>query len=236
MRIIEPSFNILTEIDGNKILKDLERAGRTCYQSQDNITDESAKKFISLIIKNKHYTILEHCSVSVKIICDRGISHELVRHRLASFSQSSTRYCNYSKGKFDNEITVIDLATGFKYDLADEKDKIKYSIWGKAMCQAEEYYMQMIKAGAKPEEARSVLPNSLKTEIIMTANLREWIHIFNLRAIGTTGKPHPQIMEIMIPLLRKFQELIPVVFDNLTDSVDVQNLLDDIKKELDKDG
>jgi len=219
MRIVEPSFKILTEIDGNKILKDLERAGRTCYQSQDNITDESAKKFISSIIKNKHYTILEHCSVSVKIICDRGISHELVRHRLASFSQSSTRYCNYSKGKFDNEITVIDLATGFKYDLADEKDRVKYSIWGKAMCKAEEYYMQMIEAGAKPEEARSVLPNSLKTEIIMTANLREWIHIFNLRAIGTTGKPHPQIIEIMIPMLRKFQELIPVVFDNLTEKL-----------------
>ena len=225
MRIIEPSFEILTEIDGDKILKDLERAGRTCYQSSANVTDESAKKFISSIIKSEHFTILEHFSVSVKIICDRGILGELARHRLCSLSVESTRYNSYNKDKFNNELTFIKPFFFIDwchncgkpyciYDCNIEEGK-RYFIWKKAMKEAEDAYLELIKLGSTAEEARSVLPNSLKTEIIMTANLREWRHIFNLRAIGTTGKPHPQAKEIMFPMLEEFKRKLPIIFDDI---------------------
>jgi len=221
MKIIEPSFEILTEINGDKILKNLERAGRTCYKSESNITDESAKKFISSIIKSGHFTILEHFSVSVKIICDRGILTELSRHRLCSLSVESTRFCDYTKDKFKSQITCIepffwecndpDCISGNRMCMNCKK----YQIWENTMTYIEDKYIELIEFGATAQEARSILPNSLKTEIIMTANLREWRHIFNLRAIGTTGKPHPQMLEIMIPMLSRFKELIPVVFDDL---------------------
>jgi thymidylate synthase (FAD) len=149
--------------------------------------------------------VLEHISVTVKFVCDRGVSHEIVRHRLASYSQESTRYCNYSKGDFNGEITVIEpcfLVPG----------TAGYDMWYKACQMAEQYYFSMLDWGCTPEEARAVLPNSLKTELVMTANLREWRHFFKLRA---SKAAHPQMRELTVPLLGEFKEKIPVVFDDI---------------------
>lgn len=208
MKIINASYEILGDIDGLEMLKAIEQAGRTCYKSEEKITDESAIKFVGALVKNKHEAMLEHQSISVKIICDRGVTHELVRHRIASFAQESTRYCNYSKDQFDNEITFIKPCFW-------EKDTPSYKVWKTAMEVAESAYLALIKMGTTPQEARSVLPNSLKTEIIITMNLREWMHFFRLRALGRAGKPHPQMLEVTVPMLEDFKKLIPVIFDSL---------------------
>lgn len=206
MKIIRPSFEILDEIDGDDILKRIEIAGRTCYKSESNITSDSAKKFVASVIKNGHESVIEHEKITVRIICDRGITHEIVRHRLASYSQESTRYCNYSKDKFGNELTFI-RPPFF------EKGSEIYQIWLSAMQESELNYLDMLEAGVKPEEARTVLPNSLKTEIIVTMNLREWRHFFKVRTADTA---HPQMHEIARPMLESFKNLIPVVFDDIT--------------------
>lgn len=210
MKIINASYEILTPITGEE-LKAIERAGRTCYKSEKNITEESAKEFVKNLIKNHHEAMLEHSSLSVKFICDRGVSHELVRHRLASFAQESTRYCNYSKDKFGNELTFI------KPCFWDESTDGCYTDWQRAMSYAERQYLILIKNGATPQEARSVLPNSIKTEVIMTANYREWRHFFNLRAARATGPAHPQMEELTVPLLRELIDKIPVVFDDIAE-------------------
>ena len=207
MKIIKSGYEILTPITGNE-LKLIEIAGRTCYKSNDKITEESAKKFVAGLIKRGHEAMLEHSILSIKFICDRGISHELVRHRLASFAQESTRYCNYSKDKFGNEITVI---KPFFF----EKGSTNYNAWYESCQAAENAYFKMLNNGATPQEARSVLPNSLKTEIIVTMNYREWRHFFKLRAARSTGPAHPQMEEITIPLLNEIKKLIPVVFDDI---------------------
>lgn len=205
MKIIKPSYEILTPIDGDKILKNIERAGRTCYKSEDRITSDSAKTFVKMIAKNGHHSVIEHESISVRVICDRGISHEIVRHRLAAYSQESTRYCNYSKDKHDNSLTFIEP---FFWN----NNKEMRSEWYDAMWRAENTYLLMIENGAKPQEARSVLPNSLKTEIVITYNLRVWQHFFKLR---TSKAAHPQIREIVCPMLDEFKKLIPVIFDDI---------------------
>lgn len=205
MRIISTSFEILDEIDGKKILKRLETIGRICYKSEDKITEVSAKEFIQRLLKRGHESVIEHEKVSVKIICDRGVSHELVRHRIASYSQESTRYCNYFKDKFGNELTLIK-----PYFWND--DIQKYNIWLETMQVIEQNYNKLIEIGAKPEEARSILPNSLKTEIIATMNLRQWRHFFKLR---TAPNAHPQMREISIPLLNEMKTIIPVIFDDI---------------------
>jgi len=169
------------------------------------MTNSSAFQFIREIIRNGHESVIEHEKISVKMICDRGISHEIVRHRIASYSQESTRYCNYANEKFGREITVI--APFFWKD-----DPKKYTIWLQVMQAAETAYNQLIACGAKPQEARSVLPSSLKTEIVVTMNLREWRHFFKLR---TAQAAHPQMREIAIPLLEEMKRLIPVVFDDI---------------------
>ena len=212
MKIIKPSVEFMEPVDGQEILRKIERIGRVCYKSEDKITDGSAERFVRGIIKSGHESVIEHQSISVKVICDRGVSHEIVRHRLASYSQESTRYCNYTGEKFGGEISVIDIATGFKYDMNNEADRTKWYIWYEAMLDACTHYREMIKAGAKPEEARSVLPNSTKTEIVMTMNLREWRHFLRLRG----GKAaHPQIREVADMILELFHKEIPVVFDDI---------------------
>ena len=158
-----------------------------------------------MIIARGHYSVIEHQSVTVRVICDRGVSHEIVRHRLASYTQESTRYCNYSKGKYGGEITVIEPVF---WNRNDEK----YKIWKSSLEQSEKAYNNLIELGASPQEARSVLPNSLKTEIVITMNLREWRHFFKLRAAESA---HPQMQEIANPLLEKFQSLIPIIFDDI---------------------
>lgn len=221
MKIINASYEILNKdkINGIEMLKDIEKVGRTCYKSESNITNDSCVKFVKMLIKNGHEAMIEHNSISVKFTCDRGISHEDVRHRLASFGQESTRYCNYSKDKFGNEINVINIYSGIKLDpkmkslpaniIADILDE-----WMKAMVDAETHYNKMIELGATPQIARGVLPTSTKTEIVMTTNLREWRHYFNLRC---DTPAHPQMRELTIPLLIDMGSLIPVVFDDIED-------------------
>jgi thymidylate synthase (FAD) len=192
-------------VDGDYILKQIEKAGRTAYKSEDKITQNSAKDFVKMIRKRGHLSVIEHQFVTVRIICDRGVSHEIVRHRLASYTQESTRYCNYTKGKFGSVITVI------KPCFWSENEE-KYKVWKQTIEQIEMAYNKLIELGANPQEARSVLPNSLKTEIVMTMNLREWEHFFKLR---TSEAAHPQMREISIPLLQEFKKLIPIIFDEM---------------------
>jgi len=205
MKIIEPQIIIESHVDGDYILKQIEKAGRTAYKSEDKITQDSAKDFVRMIRQRGHLSVIEHQFVTVRVICDRGVSHEIVRHRLASYTQESTRYCNYTKGKFGNEITVI------KPCFWSEDDR-KYKVWKQTIEHVEQAYNQLIELGASPQEARSILPNSLKTEIVMTMNLREWVHFLTLR---TSEAAHPQMREIAIPILKEFQKLIPIVFDNI---------------------
>ena len=205
MKIINASYKFITPIDGNIILKRIEQAGRVCYKSEDKITNDSALKFAQNIINRGHEAVLEHCSFTVKFIVDRGVSHEIVRHRMSSYCQESTRYCNYSKNKFGSEITVI------KPCFWDENTDL-FREWKSAMRIAESHYFDLLAQGATPQEARAVLPNSLKTEVVMTANIREWRHFFKLR---TSLAAHPQIREVAIPLLRECQNRIPILFDDI---------------------
>lgn len=207
MKIIEPSFEILTPFsrqDALVMLRHIERCARVCYKSEGKITEDSAPDFVKKIAKVfKHQSVLEHASVSVLFTVDRGVSHELVRHRIAAYSQESTRYCNYGKEGFGNEITVI---KPFFY----EEDSFRYELWKTACLQSEHSYLKLLETGSTPQEARSVLPNSLKTEIVATFNLREWMHVFNLRAAPNA---HPQMRQIMVPLLEEFKKVMPELFE-----------------------
>ena len=206
MKIIEPSHQILAFSDCQLI----EQAGRTCYKSEKESDRWTARKFIKMLIERGHESVIEHCYATVKFICDRGVSHELVRHRLASYSQESTRYCNYSQERFGSEITFIKppfFAVG----------STVYICWKQAMANAERDYLMLIKNGAAPQEARSVLPNSLKTEVVMTANFREWRHVFRLR---TSVKAHPQMRQVMIPVQQVFALRLPEVFRFLGEEID----------------
>ena len=205
MQIIQPNVEIMSAVDGQAILRHLEIVGRTCYKSEGLITDTSAETFVRKLIARGHEAIIEHESISVRFICDRGVSHELVRHRLASYAQSSTRYCNYSKAQFNSEITVIKpcfLAEGTE----------AYRQWEWTMHRAECAYFDLLDIGLSPQEARCVLPNSLKTEVVMTANLREWRTVLRLRC---SKAAHPQMREVMLMLLEKLHAAIPVVFDDI---------------------
>ena len=205
MRVIRPGFEFLDEVNGENILKRIERIGRVCYKSEGKITDDSAGKFVGNILKRGHESVIEHEKVSVRIICDRGVSHEIVRHRIASYSQESTRYCNYNNEKFGKELTLIK-------PLFWTEDSKEYRIWLETMQNIEDSYNQLIEAGAEPQQARSILPNSLKTEIVVTMNLREWRHFFKLRA---SSAAHPQMREIAVEMLQEFQRRIPILFDNI---------------------
>lgn len=205
MKIIKPYHEIMTPIDGVQILKHIESCGRICYKSEHKITKDSYLTFAKNIVKRGHEAVIEHCSLSVKFVCDRGVSHEIVRHRMASYCQESTRYCNYSKDDFQGEITVIE-------PIFLEQYTDGYSMWEEACQITERAYFKMLDWGCSPQEARAVLPNSLKTEIVMTANLREWRHFLKLR---TSKAAHPQIREIAIPLLKELKERIPVIFDDI---------------------
>ena len=236
MKLIKPSVEIESEINGDKILKFIEKIGRVCYRSEDKITSDSAIKFVKNVIARGHLSVIEHFNISVRFIIDRGVSHELVRHRLCSFSQESTRYVNYNKKgiEFILPLWVTDIPLG-EYGLCNaringvdimgtypkeyekrlttlpEIDKNQV-LWLMALLQAEGYYNTLINAGWKPQEARSILPNALKTEIVTTANLREWIHILKLR---TSQAAHPQIREVMFVLLEEFKKEIPIIFDDI---------------------
>lgn len=208
MKTVKAGYEILTPINGVKILEQIERIARTCYKSEEKIQTDSAIKMVSGLINRGHEAMLEHFACTVKFTVDRGISHELVRHRMASFAQESTRYCNYSTDKFGSEITFIK-------PFFLEENTNAYFVWEQACRTAEGCYFDLLDWGCTPQEARSVLPNSLKTEICMTANLREWRHFFKLRAADETGSAHPQMKEVTVPLLKELKALIPIVFDDI---------------------
>lgn len=205
MKIIEPSVEFMSPVDGEAIVKHLEACGRVCYKSEDKITDGSADGFVGRILKRGHEAVIEHYSFTLKFICDRGVSHEIVRHRIASYCQESTRYCNYSKDGFGNEITVI------KPCFLEEIHPA-YGHWYNGCKKAEDEYFNMLAAGCTPQEARSVLPNSLKTEVVMTANIREWRHFFKLRC---SKAAHPQMREVALMALQMCKDKIPVLFDDI---------------------
>lgn len=217
MQIIKPGFEIISPVDGAEMLKFIETVGRTCYKSEDKITDTSYEGFVRGIVSRGHEAMIEHATVSVRFTCDRGVSHEIVRHREASYAQESTRYCGYSKDKFGNNITYIDIEGSLMLDkgsqsLDGETIQAIINEWYAACEDAESHYMKMIQLGASPQIARSVLNNSTKTELCMTANLREWRHFFQLRCAPTA---HPAMREITIPMLEEFKKKIPIIFDDI---------------------
>jgi len=225
MKIIEPSVELMRDFDGAEVIKFIERCGRTCYQSEKNITEDSAEKFVRNLIKRGHESVLEHFSATFKIICDRGVMAELTRHRLASFSVESTRYNNYASDKFDGELTFIkpcfwnddekkmyELAPINEEGTAFRQIYYKTPVWKEIMTGSEFAYNALLVNGATPEQARAVLPNSLKTEIVMTANLREWRHILKLR---TAKDAHPQMRQVANMILTILKEKLPVVFEDI---------------------
>lgn len=216
VRIIPAGFEImrpqkLDDASRKAIYSAIEQAGRVCYKTEYNISEESADDFCRKLIARGHEAMLEHASITVRFIVDRGISHEIVRHRVASFAQESTRYCNYSKNRFNGEITVVEPCFF-------GKGTSSYEIW-KSTCEAcEKAYFDLLNIGELPQNARDVLPTSTKTEVVMTANIREWRHFFRLRAIGTTGNPHPQMREVAFPLMRTLAGFLPALFGDLMDA------------------
>ena len=226
MRLVKPNHEIL-QIMGmdSSPLYLIEAAGRTCYKSEDKITQDSAEKFIKSIRDRGHHSVLEHSAMTVRFICDRGVTHEIVRHRLAAYSQESTRYCNYKGGVTFVIPPWVDLPEGEVIQLQPDYtqhcplelitasiEDTPRGIWLRSMASAEVDYSLLLNEGWSPQQARSVLPNSLKTEIVMTANFREWRHVFTLRC---SKAAHPQMRELMIPLLIKCQGIIPVIFDDI---------------------
>lgn len=186
----------------------IESAGRTCYKSERREGDTS-EKFIQRAMDRKHFSLLEHVNVTLRITCDRGISHELVRHRLASYSQESTRYCNYQSEKFGNTLCFI------RPSYLNEGN-YQYDVWVKSCKEAEQNYFELLGAGLTPEEARGVLPNSLKTEVVVTMNLRNWRHFLEMRYSGVTGRPHPQMFDIAEMVYQFLAREYPVIFGDLT--------------------
>ena len=211
MILVKPSHEVLTVIDGEQILRRIEAAGRTCYKSESTVP---AAKFIEGILKKGHESVIEHESISVRIICDRGVTHEIVRHRLVAYSQESTRYCNYKGGVTFVIPPWVKLPPGEQPYLEGRPSMWEWVnwLWFDAMQDSETVYKELLNYGWSPQQARSVLPNSLKTEIVMTANIREWRHILKLR---TSKAAHPQMIEVMLPILNEFQSKIPVLFDNI---------------------
>lgn len=205
MRIISPSVEFMTPIDSAAVLAHIERCGRVCYKSEGRIQDGSAERFVAGIVARGHEAVLEHASATVKFTCDRGVTHEIVRHRLAAYCQESTRYCNYSRDGFGNEITVIRPCYLTEGTAA-------YDAWLRACQTAEESYFAMLREGCTPQEARAVLPNSLKTELVMTADMREWRHFLRLRC---SAAAHPQMREVAKLVLDEFRAKLPVLFDDI---------------------
>lgn len=205
MKIIEPSVELINPIPYELALNTVEIAGRTCYQSEDKITDGSAEALIRRIIKRGHESVLEHVSVTARFICDRGVSHEIVRHRIGAYSQESTRYCNYSNGKFGGEITVIKPCFW-------RPNTEPYDRWASSCFKAEYEYFKLLENGATPQEARSVLPNSLKTALIVTYDLREWRHFLRLRCAPDA---HPQMQQVAKMAQKLLAERYPVFFEDL---------------------
>lgn len=220
MKVIKQSWSFEHTNDYLEMCRRIEAAGRTCWKSEDMACGKP-DEFVARIKTKNHMSVIEHYSFSVRIITDRGVTHELVRHRLCAFSQESTRYCNYSRDKFGNEITMI-LPVWFeeqwenRIDLKEVVDlsnkNLAYIKWVRTCEYIEKEYLGSLELGQTAQEARALLPNSLKTEIVMTANLREWRHILSLRS---SRAAHPQIRALALDMLKSFKELMPVFFDDI---------------------
>ena len=239
MKIIDPIIEV-ENYSGTKIMKNIERACRTCYRSEGNITEESYKKLLSNCINRGHESVLEHEKITIRMTCDIGVYKDLTRHRFGSFSIESTRYCNYGKDKFDNELKFIkpvffkgnidlfetdeaglyvyknevgeDIISNKTECLQSDKDLWKSYIWYNTMKNIETQYMAMTELGAKPDELRMILPHSTAAQVTMTANIREWKHILDLR---TKSMTHPAIRQLLIPLLLKFKKDMPEIFNSI---------------------
>lgn len=232
MRIVDQSHKILSYTIGTYCIdgmiddseRCIERVGRVCYKSEDRITADSYKRFNAMLLKRGHEAMVEHASATVHFVTDRGVSHELVRHRLASFAQESTRYCDYAGGHVTfvkpvwMDKSVIGVWPGDEL-AADHCTNENIELISDLIA-AENLYKAWRQRGWPPEKARGFLPNFLKTEIVITANFREWRHIFKLRAIGTTGRPHPQMQALMLPVLAEFQQLWPTIFETIGETND----------------
>ena len=203
MKIIKPELHIPV-YDGIKIMKNIEKACRTCYRSEDKITDDSYKKLISNCITRGHESVLEHEKITIRMVCDIGVYKDLTRHRFGSFSIESTRYCSYDKDKYGNEIAFMNPIY--------IEDKNMYEIWKKTMQEIENGYIKMKELGATTDMCRELLPHSTAAEYTMTANIREWKHILSLR---TTNHVHPSIRQVLIPLLKYFKEEMPEIFGDV---------------------
>ena len=206
MKIVKPSVTLLWITPDPEV--QIETAGRTCYKSEDKITEHSARDFARKMRTAGHHAMIEHAVASFRLVTDRGITHEIVRHRLASYAQESTRYCNYSTEKFGNECSFIE-PPGLNTDQKKE--------WEEACLYAEDKYFKMLSAGCSPQIARSVLPNCLKTEIVMMANLREWRHFISIRS---TKAAHPQIRPIAYEVWVVLMKHAPNIFDDIHPEVD----------------
>jgi hypothetical protein len=204
LKIVNQSIEVLTKTPYEDAVRLVEEAGRTCYKSESKGTVEGAEKFIKGIIKRGHESVIEHFTITVRVITDRGTTHQIVRHRLASYSQESTRYCNYSKDKFGNEITVIKPSF--------DEDSLNYKNW-KSCCEDSEIaYLHLLGDGATPEQARAVLPTCLKTELVMTMNAREWRHFLKMRLDKAAQK---EIRDLAQMILDQFKERYPVFFEDM---------------------
>lgn len=205
MKIIKPFVELIDEVDSLSIFRKLEACGRICYKSEGRITQETAEPFIAGLIRRGHESVLEHVSITMKVICDRAVANEIVRHRIASYSQESTRYCNYGRDDFGSEITVIEP----NYL---EQGTAAYFDWHQGCLMAEKSYFSMLSADCTAQEARAVLPCSLKTELAMTMNLREWRHYLKLR---TGPGAHPQMRQVALMQLNILQRKLPVIFTSI---------------------
>ncbi len=209
MNIIDPWIEV-ENFDGVKIMKNIERACRTCYRSEGLITEDSYKKLLKNCINRGHESVLEHEKITMRMCVDIGVYKDLTRHRFGSFSIESTRYCNYGKDKFENEIKVIRPCN-------IEENSDLFAEWFRAIDFMEQEYIRMSRMGATPDQMRMILPHSTAAEVTMTANIREWRHILDLR---TKKMTHPSIRQVLIPLLLKFKEEMPELFDAIEYDID----------------
>lgn len=221
MKLIRQSWSFEEPVDGAQILKKIERAGRTCYKSEFKIMDDSARQFCLGMLKSGHHSVIEHHNITARIVTNRGVTHEIVRHRLASYSQESTRYCNYGGGDIVFILPVWMEDYPIPIDVPIDTDKLFCKGHSQppapeaflyALHQAEQYYKYLLEEGWAPQCAREVLPNALKTELVMTANIREWRHFFSLRC---SNAAHPQMRDLARSMLVGFCHAIPAMFDDL---------------------
>jgi len=205
MRLIRPSFTILNENElGYDLLQRIEQVGRTCYKSESG--KDTSYKFVSNLIKRGHESVLEHFSIGVKFIVDRAMSHELVRHRHTAISQESSRYCSYNQDRFDNQITFTYFSDYLDKSLRDEVKAHLESV--------DVLYKKLKDKGVPNDFARRILPLGTKTELVITANLREWRHILSIRTNKDVDK---MLRPLMLDLLETFKRLQPVIFDDIYD-------------------